>query len=143
MPFEVTLTDEERDAWIERAAHEVVRRRMEVPAVFMLEMHRPLSFLGSQALIVATPFLGALAGTDNVLKLSKLLEDSRNVERLVNRIEELAAESQAQSLEDPEHSDSAEPAAGMESLPTPDEEGTAPLPEQQPGRRDETHPESG
>lgn len=92
MPFEVTLTDEERDAWIERAAREVVKRKLEVPAVFMLEMHRPLSFLGSQALIVGTPLIGALVGADNVLKLSKLMEDPRNVERLANRIEEMAAE---------------------------------------------------
>lgn len=92
MPFEVTLTDDERDAWLERAAREVVKRKLEVPAVFMLEMHRPLSFLGSQALIVGTPLLGALVGADNVLKLSKILEDPRNVERLANRIEEMAVE---------------------------------------------------
>lgn len=143
MPFEVTLTDEERDAWIERAAREVVRRRMEVPAVFMLEMHRPLSFLGSQALIVATPFLGALAGTDNVLKLSKLLEDSRNVERLVDRIEELAAESQSLAPGEPETPGS-EPGEGPpEAANPPHGEGTAPLPEKQPGKREEPTHEQG
>lgn len=101
MPFEVTLTDEERDAWLERAAREVVKRKLEVPAVFMLEMHRPLSFLGSQALIVGTPLLGALVGADNVLKLSKILEDPRNVERLANRIEEMAVEAQGDSASVP------------------------------------------
>ena len=90
MPFEVTLTEVERDHWIERMADEVVRRRMEVPAILMLEMHRPLTWMGSQALIVATPFLGALAGTDNVLKLSKLMEDRQNIDRLIQRIEAMA-----------------------------------------------------
>jgi len=107
MPFEVTLTDEERDQWIEKMAEEVVRRRMETPAVLMLEMHRPMAFLSSQALIVATPFLGAFVGTDNVLKLSRLLEHPRNVERLVERIEEL-------SVERPE---GGPPAPAKESIP--------------------------
>ena len=91
MSFEATLTDEERDQWVDRMAHEVAKRGLHTPAVMFLEMHRPLAFLGSQALIVATPFLGAFVGTDNVLKLSKLVQDEKNVERLICRIEELAA----------------------------------------------------
>jgi len=91
MPFEVDLSSEERDRWIERTAEEVVRRRLEAPVALFLEMHRPLSFLGSQALIVLTPLLGVFVGVENVLKLSRVLEDPRNVERLVNRIEELSA----------------------------------------------------
>jgi len=87
MAFEATLTEAERDLWLERIAEAVVRRRMEAPAVLALELHRPLHFLGSQALIVATPFLGALVGVENVLKLSRLLEDGRNIDRLIERLE--------------------------------------------------------
>lgn len=96
MPLEVELTDSEREAWLDKAAEAVVRRRLEAPAVFFLELHRPLSFLSSQALIVAMPFLAGLVGADNVLKVSKLLEDPRNVERLMDRIEEKSVAARAQ-----------------------------------------------
>jgi uncharacterized membrane protein len=91
MPLDVTLSEEERDQWIARMAEEVARRRMEAPAVLFLELHRPLSFLSSQALIVAAPFLGVFVGPENVLKLSRILEDPKNIERLMDRIEEQAA----------------------------------------------------
>jgi hypothetical protein len=86
------LTEEERDRILERAAREVVRRRMQMPAVLALELHRPLSFLGSQALIVFTPLLAPAFGLDNLQKLSLLLEDRANLDRLIDRIEELSAE---------------------------------------------------
>jgi hypothetical protein len=38
------------------------------------------------------PFLGAFVGPETVAKYSKLLEDRQNIERLIQRIEELAAE---------------------------------------------------
>ena len=97
MPFDVTLTEEERRLWIDRMAEEVVRRRLEAPAAFMLELNRPLSFLGSQALVVLTPFLGPFFGTDNVLKLSKVFEDRRTVEHLIDRIEVLAVQRATES----------------------------------------------
>lgn len=88
---DVTLSDTERDDLLNRAADAVVRRRLEAPAVLFLELHRPLSFLSSQALIVVSPFLAGFFGAENVLRIAKLLEDPRNVERLMDRIEEAAA----------------------------------------------------
>ena len=43
---------------------------MEAPAVMFLEMHRPLSFVGSQALIVGSPFLGPFVGIEKVQVIS-------------------------------------------------------------------------
>ena len=90
--LEATLTNEERDRWLDRMAREITRRRMEAPAAFALALHRPLAFLGSQALLVAMPFFAGLVGPENVMKLSRLMEDRRNIDRLLDRIEELAAE---------------------------------------------------
>jgi hypothetical protein len=90
-PLELELTDEDRDQLLERAAQAVIRRRMEVPAVLALELHRPLTFLGSQALIVFTPMLASAFGLENMQKLSRLLEDRGNIDRLIDRIEDLAA----------------------------------------------------
>lgn len=90
--LEAKLTNEERDQWLDRMAQEISRRRLEAPAAFALELHRPLAFLGSQALLVAMPFFAGLVGPANVQKFSQLMEDRRNIDRLLDRIELLAAE---------------------------------------------------
>lgn len=90
LPLELELTDEERDRLLEQAAQTVTRRRMEMPAVLALEMHRPLTFLSSQALIVFTPLLAPAFGLENLQKLTRLLEDRANIDRLIERIEALA-----------------------------------------------------
>ena len=82
-----------------------------------LEMHKPLSYLASQGLIVAMPMLGPLVGHQNVADFSKILSNSANVERLIQRIEELAeerdeAESKAQA--EAEAKAEAEPEPGKE-----------------------------
>ena len=91
LPIEAEVTPEERDRILDRVAQEVTRRRLEVPAGLALELHRPLTFLGSQALIVFTPLLGPAFGLENLQKVSKLLEDRANLDRLMDRIEDLAA----------------------------------------------------
>jgi hypothetical protein len=85
---ETDLSPEERDRLIDRIADEVVKRRLETPAILFLEMHRPLQFLSSQALIVFTPLLSVAFRPENLEKLSLLMEDRQNLERLVDRIEE-------------------------------------------------------
>ena len=98
LPLESELPSEERDRLLERAAQEVVRRRLEVPTILALELHRPLAFLGSQALVVFTPLLAPAFGLSNLQKLSRLLEERANLDRLIDRIEELAeAETEART----------------------------------------------
>ena len=94
LPLEADLTPQERDEILEKVAREVTRRRLEVPAALALEMHRPVTFLGSQALVVFTPMLAPVFGLANLQKLTKLLEDRENLDRLLDRIDELASENQ-------------------------------------------------
>jgi hypothetical protein len=89
--FSTPLTDEEVNSKLDAAAKEVIGRRMESAAIMFLEMHKPLSYLASQSIIVGMPFLGPLFGHQKLADLSKLLADSANVEKLIIRIEELAA----------------------------------------------------
>jgi|YelNatPaOPRAMG01_1025707.scaffolds.fasta_scaffold66240_3 hypothetical protein len=77
---------------IEIVARKVVERRLEVPAVFFLEMNKPLSFIVGQSLLVAMPFLAPLLGLQRVEQLSILLQDRENVDRLIQRIEELSSQ---------------------------------------------------
>lgn len=85
--LETPLDEQERDRILDRVAREVTRRRLEVPAILALEMHRPLTFLGSQALVVFTPLLAPAFGLDNLEKLTRLLQDRGNLDRLLDRIE--------------------------------------------------------
>lgn len=92
LPLETELSPEERDRILDRAAEAVARRRMEVPAILALEMHRPLAFLGSQALIVFTPLLGPAFGLERLLTLTALLREPENIDRFADAIENAARE---------------------------------------------------
>ena len=85
------LTEEQIAAAIEDIARHVVRRRLETPAVLLLELHRPVSFIAGQALVVAAPFLGPIFGVDRLARCGSILHDRANMDRLIQRIDELAA----------------------------------------------------
>jgi len=82
------LTDQEEDALIEKAASEIKKRRLEVPAILLFEMHKPLSYVGSQAAIVFSPFLVPFLGFDAVNNYSRLFSRRDSIEKLLRRIEE-------------------------------------------------------
>jgi hypothetical protein len=86
------LTDERRNEVIDSIARKIAGRRLETPAVLFLDMHKPLSFVASQAMLVGLPFLGMFFGAQPVADISKLLRDRENVEALIARIEEMSAE---------------------------------------------------
>jgi hypothetical protein len=90
--FTTPLTEEELQSKLDAVAKEIVKRGMELPAVLMLEGHKPLSFLASQGLVMGMPLLGPFVGHQKMADLSKILADSANVDRLVKRIEEMSAE---------------------------------------------------
>lgn len=88
---ESELPPEERDRLIDSIAQRVVGRRLAVPAAFLLEAHKPLSFFGSQALLLGMPILGPFVGFTRLARFASLIESRENVEMLLRRIEELAA----------------------------------------------------
>lgn len=85
------LNAADRDAALNAIAAQIVARRLETPAVMFLEMHKPLSFVASQAVVVAVPMLGPLIGAQRMADLSKLLQDRDSIDALIERIEEMAA----------------------------------------------------
>ncbi|MGQ9524966.1 MAG: hypothetical protein ACUVTZ_09030 [Armatimonadota bacterium] len=86
------LLPDSPEALIDVVARKVVQRRLEVPAVFFLEMNKLLSFIMGQSLLVAMPFLAPILGIQRVQQLSQLLQERENVDRLIERIEELSQE---------------------------------------------------
>ena len=86
--------DEEAEKlFLERAARAVVRRHLTVPAVLTLESLRPLSFIGSQALLVLGPMLSLALNSRDLQTLYRLLEKRNGIERFLTLVEEYDRES--------------------------------------------------
>jgi hypothetical protein len=81
------LTEEEREQLLDKAAHEILKRKMEMPAVMFLEMHKPLANVGAHAMLAFSPFLVPFVGFDNLNNYSRLLAERGNVERLMQKLE--------------------------------------------------------
>lgn len=102
LDLEKPLSETEIDNAVNAVAERIVGRRLEAPAMLFLEIHRPLSFVASQGLLAALPLIGPLVGADRVLGASKLLENRANIDRLISRIEEMAAARDARKQSDKE-----------------------------------------
>jgi len=73
-------------------ARKTVRRRLSVPAIFFLESTKPLSYVGSQAMVFFGPFVRLLFESPNYYRYSEMLEDRANLELLLQMIEDLESE---------------------------------------------------
>ncbi|CCW36502.1 hypothetical protein CWRG_01360 [Chthonomonas calidirosea] len=97
------LPQERLEALIEEIAQWVHRRQLHVPAIMLLEMHKPISFFVGQGIVFSATLLAPLFGVQKVQELSWLLENRDNVEQLIQRIEALAAASNAEAPEGEKH----------------------------------------
>lgn len=77
------------EALLDAIAGRVVKMSLAVPAVFFLESSKPLSFLGSQALVFLEPFVKAVLDLKSYDRFTALMEDRKNVERLIQKIESM------------------------------------------------------
>jgi hypothetical protein len=97
-------TDTQRAA-VERVCLEIVRRRLTTPALFGLEMIRPLNYLGSQALHFFAPVISVFAHSDGHREFARFLEHRGSIEYICGRIETLeteAASRKSQHAQPPE-----------------------------------------
>lgn len=76
-----------RDELIEGVAQRIESMGLATPAILMLEAHKPLSFLGSQALLILQPILTFALDPQTSSDYAALLEDRQNVELLIQRLE--------------------------------------------------------
>lgn len=81
------IPEEEKNRFIEKLADEIVIRRLGIPAIIFLESIKPLSFVGSQIMIMLNPFVQAIFNTKNYWMVSLLFEKRENVECLIKQIE--------------------------------------------------------
>jgi len=83
------LPMERREAIIEAVAKRVVSMGLSVPAILFLEMHKPVSFLASQAVTFFSPVFAAFFGFARMNETAAFLRKRENIEALVEKIEEL------------------------------------------------------
>jgi hypothetical protein len=81
------LTPEQREV-LEKVAKKVVYWRMAVPAIMALETAKPLSFIGSQAMVFFEPIVQTMFSFKHYDTFRELMENRDNVERLLLLIEE-------------------------------------------------------
>ena len=82
----VEVTPERRDEILRGLASWIVRRRLETPAIFLLEMNRPLAAVGATACHLGEPVLGPLLGERVLSEMGLVLEDKRNFDLVVDEI---------------------------------------------------------
>ncbi len=79
----------ERTELLQRFAEGVARRGLTVPAIFLLELHKPLSGLGHLVAEAFDPLTRCLVGSERAAAVLKLLESRDNVEFVITRLEEM------------------------------------------------------
>ncbi len=81
------ISKDETERILNKAADEIVKRRLTVPAIFILESCRPLNFIGSQALIALEPFIQAIFSIPDYRKFALIIENDENIKKFVEIIE--------------------------------------------------------
>ncbi|MGI6643962.1 MAG: hypothetical protein ACOX3V_08240 [Bacillota bacterium] len=79
-----------RDEIIEAIAKKVQQYGMLVPAIFFLEMNKPLSYIGGQAMHFFSPIASVVFQTFE--DYAYFFDDRQNVELLIQRLEALSLE---------------------------------------------------
>jgi hypothetical protein len=84
----INLNNQDR-AFIQRVAMRIHKTGLVTPAVFFLEMTKPLSLIGSHAMVFFGPIVNAFINAEGYYRAAELLEDPGNVEFLIQEIERL------------------------------------------------------
>lgn len=118
--------NEEDEKLLDAVAGRVVRMGMAVPAIFFLESTKPLSYIGSQALVFLEPFVKSFLNVASYDRFVALLEDRQSIERLLRKIEdqdEAAREDEKARKREKKEAAATERAAGEAAAPGRGREG--------------------
>ena len=79
---------ERSEQLIDQLSQQINRWRLNLPAVLVLQVTRPLSLVAGQALLLCQPLLSFFDDTSWIANYAELLSDRANIDRLVARLEE-------------------------------------------------------
>jgi cell shape-determining protein MreC len=88
--FNEPIDEKRRDEIIEAIANRVKQFGMTVPAIFFLEMNKPLSYIGGQAMHFFAPIIGVFFNTFE--DYAYFFDQRENLELLIQRLEAIAAD---------------------------------------------------
>tara|TARA_B100001175_G_C19262674_1_gene520229 strand:- start:130 stop:453 length:324 start_codon:yes stop_codon:yes gene_type:complete len=86
-------TSNEEKLFIERVAQKIYNSGFVTPAIFFLEMTKPLALLGSHFLIFLGPVINAFIQSDKYYRSAQVFEEPKNIEKLLQAIEKLEFDS--------------------------------------------------
>ncbi len=79
--------------FIERIAKKIFTSGFTTPAIFFLEMTKPLALLGSHLLIFLGPVINSIIQSDAYYRSVQVFEEPDNIELLLKEIERLESNS--------------------------------------------------
>lgn len=87
--FSQPINEKRRDEILDAIAKRVEQFGMTVPAIFFLEMNKPLSYIGGQAMHFFAPIVGVFFETFE--DYAYFFDDRNNVELLIQKLEAIAS----------------------------------------------------
>ncbi|QUL97990.1 MAG: hypothetical protein IMF26_07905 [Candidatus Fermentithermobacillus carboniphilus] len=100
LKFPEPIDEKRREEIIEAIAKRVQQFGMVVPAIFFLEMNKPLSYIGAQAMHFFAPIVGVFFNTFE--DYAYFFDNRENVELLIQRLEAIAQEEEEQRRKEKE-----------------------------------------
>ena len=89
--IQITLSELDKQ-FVTRLAKRIQKSGFVTPAIFFIEMTKPLALLGSHAMVFFGPIVNSFIKADGYYRAAELFEESDTVEFLLNEIERLDKE---------------------------------------------------
>ena len=86
------MQENEKKALMEKLADKIIEKKLATPAIFLLETMKPLSFVGNQILVFLQPLINLFAEIKDYPKITELLEERENMEKMILLVEAKEAE---------------------------------------------------
>lgn len=93
------VTPERRDELLKKIVDVIDRYGLYAPAAFFITMSKPVVFLGSQAMFMASPIAGVFIKEQLIEDYAQLMSDRENVDYLLNMLEERELEGRKKNAE--------------------------------------------
>ena len=85
--FAAPVSKHDHTELINKIADSVVRRRMAMPVVLLIESCKPINRIASQFMLVISPLLALFVSYDQIDDFSDMLQDRDCMEKLILEIE--------------------------------------------------------
>ena len=99
MDADVTLSSDDKE-FVCKIARSIQKSGFVTPAVFFLEMVRPLSSIGGHIMVFMGPVLNLVLNSDNYYRAAELLNNKKTLLILLDEIERLEMLDSDSGLED-------------------------------------------